>query len=241
MFCPRIFAAISRPSGPMASRSIIIPLVRSVRQLSVRATEYNKWPTPPDTLTDSLWALGLANLAAMRKYDQLVGERAEHAGLANRPLDSWRAILAVALWLQEAHQCDGVFDRLLQLAVAYQSELPNLEVNHELRLLVTGLRDLHDSRNRPNVLRFFTEDLADFVNRQAKVDELCSESTEYMSVRSVGRYLNSLRVDKADSRTQRGWRITGERLLEILPVYGVRPAGVPEGTATTSVGGIAES
>ena len=47
---------------------------------------------------DDLWALGLAHLSTLHEYERAVNEKAR---LAGRTLEPWRAILAVALWLED--------------------------------------------------------------------------------------------------------------------------------------------
>ena len=63
--------------------------------------------------------MALANLPGLRKRDE---EAAHRARLTGRDLEPWRAILAVAFWLQEEHGITGLYERIEELSVAYQTE-----------------------------------------------------------------------------------------------------------------------
>jgi len=91
-----------------------------------------------------------------------MSERGENARMATAPatamllgrdLEPWRAILAVALWLQELQGVAGVFDRLLKLSQSYQDERPNLEYANTTRLAIIALVDLWAERGTPPLLR----------------------------------------------------------------------------------------
>jgi hypothetical protein len=101
-FCTRTFSAIRLPDSVLGSRSIIVPLVRSNdRERATRnPLDYASWPCDRRQLLDDLWAMGVRHVAEMRRWDQ---EAAARSSLAGRALDIWRSILAVSLWLQEAH------------------------------------------------------------------------------------------------------------------------------------------
>lgn len=98
-FCPRLFSAISLPDPVLASRSIIIPLVRTPDRFRANADvlEYALWPHDRRKLIDCLWALSLTNLAELPRYETFVNEKAR---LTGRTLEPWRAVLAVAGWLK---------------------------------------------------------------------------------------------------------------------------------------------
>jgi len=97
-FCPRLFSAIRLPDPVLASRTIVIPLVRSADPHKANADpcDLDTWPCDRRRLIDDLWALGLQSLPRLRHYDS---EAVSRARLAGRNLEPWRAILAVALWL----------------------------------------------------------------------------------------------------------------------------------------------
>jgi len=124
-YCPRLFSAINVPDAVLASRSIVVPLVRTIDRGRANSDplEYGRWPHDRKKLLADLWALGLACLPDLPAYDERVGAE---CALMGRTLEPWRAILAVALWLQERGAA-GLFDRLHTLAQSYQSERRELE------------------------------------------------------------------------------------------------------------------
>jgi hypothetical protein len=100
----------------LGSRSIVVPLVRSGDHARTKACVLDQagWPCERRRLVDDLWALGLANLPLLPAHDK---EAAAAARLAGRDLEPWRAVLAVAHWLQERHGAEGLFARLERLSV----------------------------------------------------------------------------------------------------------------------------
>ena len=108
-FCPKLFSAIRLPDDVLGSRTITIPLVRSIDDHRAKAEplDHELWPHDRTALVDDLWALALANLATLRKFD---GKAAQEARLSGRNLEPWRAILAVASWL-DSHDAAGELQR----------------------------------------------------------------------------------------------------------------------------------
>ena len=108
-FCPRLFSAIRLPDSVLASRSIVIPLVRTPDRYRANADplDHDAWPHDRRQLIDDLWALSLAHLPELRSYERSVNRRAR---LAGRTLEPWRAILAVALWI-DARDVPGRLQR----------------------------------------------------------------------------------------------------------------------------------
>jgi hypothetical protein len=101
--------------------------------------DYATWPCDRRRLVDELWALGLANLPALPAHD-IAAARA--ARLAGRNLEPWRAVLAVAHWLQEEHGVRELFTRLEQLSQDYQKEREDFDRNNPARLLALALLEL---------------------------------------------------------------------------------------------------
>ena len=109
-FCPRLFSAIRIPDPVLASRTIVIPLIRTPDRCRGNADplNYALWPHGREHLVDALWALGLAHLREMGPHAERV---AEDAALSGRNLEPWQGILAVASWL-EAHGVSGMFQKM---------------------------------------------------------------------------------------------------------------------------------
>ena len=138
-FCPRLFSAIEIPDPVLASRTIVVPLVRTIDKKKGNSTpvDYTQWPTDRQSLIDDLWALALANLPDIAQYER---EVCQLARLEARNLEPWRGILTIARWLdakglpKEQGKDDqgndvqlSLYDRLESLSWRYQTERPDLE------------------------------------------------------------------------------------------------------------------
>jgi hypothetical protein len=132
-FCPRLFSAIHLPDSVLASRSIVVPLIRTPDPYRANADplDYTIWPHDRGKLKDDLWAMALANLPEMPAYVAQINRVAQ---LSGRNLEPWRPILAVARWLEDTG-VDGIFARMEALSHAYQTERPDLE-SADLQVLV---------------------------------------------------------------------------------------------------------
>ena len=77
-YCPRLFSATRLPDEILASRTIVVPLIRTTDRYRANADplEYRLWPHDRRELIDDLWALALAHLAGLPRYEALVNERA---------------------------------------------------------------------------------------------------------------------------------------------------------------------
>ena len=115
-FCPRLFTAIRLPDPVLASRTIIIPLVRTtdVRKANSEPLDYGQWPCNQRQLLDDLWAVALANLSSMPAHEAAVNA---DAPLFGRTLEPWRALLADAHWLDGLGE-EGLYSRMVGLAKA---------------------------------------------------------------------------------------------------------------------------
>lgn len=145
-YCPRLFSAINVPDAVLASRSIVVPLVRTIDRAKANSDplEYGRWPHARKQLLADLWALGLASLPDLPAYDERVGAL---GALLGRALEPWRAILAVALWLQERGAA-GLFDRMHTLAQSYQNERRELEQTGIGRFVAQALLQLAGDAER---------------------------------------------------------------------------------------------
>ncbi|NLG84125.1 MAG: hypothetical protein GX493_05875 [Firmicutes bacterium] len=144
-FCPRLFSAIQCPDPVLASRTIMIPLIPSTDKYKTDADPLKpeQWPHDRRKLIDYLWAMGLAYLPAIPAYDT---KAANAARLSGRRLDPWRAILAVAAWLDDLgmEKRDGrtLFERMEALSWAYQTERYDIESANLTVLTVKALVSL---------------------------------------------------------------------------------------------------
>lgn len=245
-FCPRLFSAIRLPDPVLGSRTIVIPLVRTANREKANADplDHELWPHDRRQLLDDLWALGLAHLVAMRQYDRQAARRAR---LSGRNLEPWRAILAVALWLEE-RGVDGLFGRMEALSVAYQEERPELETSDVTVLVLRALRecardasdacDASDASSETPTFYTTSREVREAFDRfaeQSEVDIAWMGEADKRTMR-VGRLLGTLRFEKARTGDQRRWLIHGERLEQLLVSYGlVTLPSAPLGASVTSV------
>ncbi len=161
-YCPRLFSAIHLPDSVLASRTIIIPLIRTDEREKANSDplDYELWPCDRRTLIDSLWALGLAYLPELREHERFVSQ---HARLSGRNLQPWKAILATAHWLDtkdtqrrlqreflrehdqgiEQRLVGGLYDRLEELSYRYaMNEVPEAQSGDMTQLVLRGLCQL---------------------------------------------------------------------------------------------------
>ena len=165
----------------------------------------------------------------MRNYVKLVGDLAT---LHGRLLEPWRAILAVARWLEEEHGQTGLFDRMNGLSVEYQRERADLEANDPTRVLILALHEMVAAAGTES-LTFAPGHLADHMQRVALSEDLVELGQTFMSPPAAGKLLSSLRFQKAQ-RTSRKKRWTAKMsdLHRLAESYGV---DLPEsGTPGTS-------
>ena len=226
-FCPRLFSAIRLPDNVLASRSIVVPLIRTPDAYRANADplDYAAWPHDRDTLKDALWTLALANLPKMPAYGAQVNQAAQ---LTGRALEPWRPILAVARWLEESG-VDGLSTRMQKLSAAYQEERPDLE-SADLQVLVIKAL-CHYANNAVRAInkegcRYFvctTVNIKDVVVRVATDDDVDID-TSLISTRRVGRVFGRMRFkpeQRPGGKGARQWCIYDAELDRWAKAYGM--------------------
>jgi len=193
-YCPRLFTAINLPDPVLASRTIVIPLVRAAdaQKANSEVLDYAQWPHDRRTLLDDLWALALANLPALPAHDDAVGG---DAPLMGRNLEPWRALLAVAHWLDNLGEA-GLYQRMVTLAESYQTERAELETIDLTKLVIRAMIELlapaaPAAPTAPLILG--ASEIADKVNSIVKDEDLTSI---IVSPQRVGNILSALRLEK---------------------------------------------
>src|SRR5262245_37539492 len=123
------------PDAVLASRTITIPLIRSgdKKRSNADPKEYDLWPHDRQTLIDDLWALTVTHLPALSAYERQVNDESD---LTGRNLEPWRAILAVAFWLED-FGVKGLSKRMGALSVGYQAERADFENDDLTRLIIS--------------------------------------------------------------------------------------------------------
>ena len=158
-FCPRCFSAIRLPDAVLASRTIVVPLIRTANRAKGNADvkDWAVWPHDCERLIDDLWAVGLRHLSALRAFEAVANRE---SALVGRNLEPWRAILAVARWLDELG-AEGLWGRMDRLSLAYQAERPELETSDITVLVLKALRRLARKQLQDEARRDHGADSAD--------------------------------------------------------------------------------
>ena len=214
-FCPRLFSAIRLPDPVLASRAVVVPLVRTADRERANADplDFAAWPHERQALVDDLWALALAHLPALPAID---AQAAARARLTGRLLQPWRAVLGVALWL-EPFGLAGLHGRLEQLALAYQAERSELEADDLTSVVVKVLMYLYQQSARRSLLPGPLEDCHVRMSEiLPAVEALLSQSGQAsykVAVQRVGFVLRKLRVgrDRVNGKEAREWVVTRDR------------------------------
>ena len=234
-FSFRLFSAIHLPDNVLASRSIIVPLIRTPDRFRANADplDYSLWPHDRRKLVDDLWLLSLAHLSELLDCEAFVNQEAR---LTGRNLEPWRAILAVAKWLDD-YGSEGLWKQMEQLAMNYQRERPNLEMSDLTGLVIRAMGVLIGQELRADdagrvsgvngvsgIKRAYslsTKSITDTAKKIVEDEEMDMEA-EHVTSRRVGRTLGKMRVAKADQPggKQRGWAITLGELERRCISYG---------------------
>ena len=142
-FSFRLFSATQMPDPILASRTIVVPLIRSNdrNRTNISSEDPDAWPHDRQKLIDDLWLLALAHMPKLKECEAAINASST---LTGRNLEPWRALLAVANWLSEITNYElritneegrsefvtrnsTLVTRMMALSVAYQQERPNVE------------------------------------------------------------------------------------------------------------------
>jgi hypothetical protein len=227
-FCPRLFSAIRLPDDVLASRTIIIPLIRTPDPYRANADHavYTLWPFPREDVLGELWALALTYTTKLAAYEaRTVGQ----AALNGRVLEPWRAVLAVALWLEDFGM-EKLWTRMHDLAIAYQEERTDLEASDLTALLIRAL--LHYSISSVSSINVETPEETELTFTTSSITEHAQEiatdqeigiNPDTISSRRVGRTLSKLRLQekpRKGSGGKRQWQCTKGFLRRLFVSYG---------------------
>jgi hypothetical protein len=229
-YCPRGFTAIRLPSGPLETRCIVLPFLKTAdpQRGNRDPADEKRWPIPRRQLIDHLWMLAITLLP---EAEQVWNEISLEQDLIGRSFEPWKAVLTVARLL-ERHGDDKLEERMRALMYSYQSQKQGFiaadQITFILRAVLDLVRDVHDVRDIVTLLgerskEFFpfrTADLVKRVTMLADVDDVKLDFGESPS-RMIGQTLKKLRFTKDDTRTSRGWKITGAGLTLLVRGYGV--------------------
>lgn len=206
-YCARAYSAIRLPDAVLASRTITIPLIRSGNREKANADplEYDLWPHDRQTLIDDLWGLALTHLPDLARYERRVNKESE---LTGRNLEPWRAILAVALWLDE-NGVTGLSRRMQKLSLGYQSERAEFESSDLTRLVVSAVSAIFAVSAVLSETPLSTQQITEKAKELAE-DSESGIDPETINSKRVGWILKRLRLEKAgreEGKKGRKWLV----------------------------------
>jgi len=222
-FCPRLFSAIRLPDPVLASRTVVVPLVRTADRERANADplDFAAWPVARQGLVDDLWALALAGLPALPAFDAAAGG----SRLVGRPLQPWRAVLGVALWLEQWGVA-GLHGRLEQLALGYQGERPELEADDLTTMVVKVLMYQFQQYARRSMLPEPLEEVSiqmhEILPMVTALTRDNGEGGRGLTPQRIGFVLNKLRVrrGRVNGNEGRVWVVTREEVERWARSYG---------------------
>lgn len=226
-FCARLFSAIRTPDPVLSSRTIIVPLIRTPDRDRANSDplEYDLWPHDRRKMQDDLWALGLAHLPELPAYERAVNQKSR---LRGRSLEPWRAVLAVAMWLDD-NGVKGISKRMEQLAWNYnqeeQASLQSGDLNIlTIRALIACAISANNAKSANNNEWFFpTSQVTDAVIEIIESEEIDINSNGITS-KKVGKILSQLRLEpkRPSGEKPRGWVITRNELERLCRSYSIQ-------------------
>ncbi len=228
-FSPKIFTATSAPEKILASRSIVIPMVRAAApKANADPSDHRKWPIDRQDLVDRLWAVALTHRSAVAAHVDAVDQAAP---LMGRDLEPWRPVLSMARFISATARAAGdsdlvgLYDRLEAVAKKYPEERADLQQEDDTQLIVRALVECFSAQVRlggdaaPDAP---FAPLASVVHPDFQVKVLTSSVTERMhelatqagmaldggpkftNEKRVGRILSSLRLREGPKSSGKG-------------------------------------
>jgi Domain of unknown function (DUF3854) len=243
-FAPRAFTAINLPDPVLASRSIVIPLVRTsdAQRGNADPAGVARWPCDQAQLQDDLWAMALHLLPeAERVWAELDNE----TSLIGREFEPWRATIAVARLL-DRHGVTGLEADMRRVMAAYQAEKGDLLASDRTIAVVRAIvayaesaSDIKDVLDVSDIMdmtvTFTAQHIADAVKTLADDDD---GDLEWATSRRVGRILSRLRINqnRDSTRTRSRERVmTVSDICALARAYGLPPMSIMSETSLMSI------
>lgn len=210
-YCPRFFSAMRLPDKTLASRTVIVPLVRTddSDRSDLDPQDDDEWPYPPQELRDSLWNVGLFQQRRARELFRRIGSTGSVTGRALQP---WRWLLATAKLIEEAGE-EGVYDVILDLAERYQDERQDLESPDRTVVVIKALGQVLGPAEAVEVT---ASDIATQANIIAWDEGLAGYGEEYITAKECGGILNQVRVPKGERQSSQRPRIVRREQVDRL-------------------------
>jgi hypothetical protein len=216
-YCPRIFSTIQKPDATLSSRALIIPVVRTAERSKGNADPLDdaQWPCSRQRLIDDLWSTALTYLPAMPAFDKLIGERSK---LIGRDLQPWRAILAVAAWL-DSLGVSSLWGKIESLAAGtYQEERIDLEKVDINRIAFLALGEYVAHAPTKTEWLFSSQAIVDIMHRMIDEEEL-EINKETINPQMLGHRFKKMRFSKDLSPRPRLWKISRNALQTMFVAY----------------------
>ena len=239
-FCSRGFTAIRLPDPVLASRSLVIPLVRTAdpRRGNADPADFKRWPCNQAELQDDLWALALWLLP---EAERIWAELDTETDAVGRVLEPWRALLAVARLL-DRHGVGDVEANVRSVMTAYRAEGPTLLeadrtvlVIRALLILASENGDVSDVNDVSDINKGTVTFAASQVVEQLKAMAEGNDALdmEWATPRRVGRILSRLRLPEDRTGKARTRQVTRDRLCGLARAYGVLTSPPTSGAPPT--------
>jgi hypothetical protein len=243
-FCPRGFTSIDLPNPVLASRSIRMPLVRTIDEAKRNVDpESSRWPCDRGALQDDLWSMAVDLQAEMA---DIWSEFDDEPELGGRAFEPWRSILSVAR-LFERHGVTDLEERLRGVMRSYQEEREDQNVNDRstqvlkaiiYRALPTDqkaggdtsdasdasdtmlkvfLKEISQISEEPRV-RVISGHIADSIKLMAEQE---GWDVEWVSSTKVGRQLTSLRFKTDRKNKERTRTMHSAVFVDLCQAYGL--------------------
>jgi len=216
-YCPRIFSTIQKPDPTLSSRALIIPVVRTAQRSKGNADPLDdtQWPCGRQKLIDDLWAMSVSNLVDMPTFDKLVGEKSK---LIGRDLQPWRAILAVAAWL-DSMGVSSLWGKIEALAAGtYQDERVDLERVDINRIAMCALGEYVSRMPSRTEWSFSTQNIVDIMHRLID-DEEIELDKDMIKTQMLGHRFKKMRLSKDENQRPRLWKISRHALYTMFSAY----------------------
>lgn len=218
-YCPRIFSTIQKPDATLSSRAIVIPVVRTASRLKGNSDPLDnaQWPCDRKKLIDDLWSTALEHLAEMPTFDKLIGDKSE---LIGRDLQPWRAILAVAAWLEKLG-VEGIWKRTEALASgAYQTERVDLEKVDINRIAIRAVGEFIKNKPTERQWTFPTQTIVDLMKSIINEDEIEIDQG-IINSQMLGHRFHKMRFLKAERKPKksREWKINRQEAITLFAAY----------------------
>lgn len=194
-YCPKAFSAIKLPDDVLGSRSIIIPLIRSIDLEKSNRDPMNTrlWPCNQTKLKDDLWLLALLHLKeTVEISNELNGEDV----LCGREYEKWKGILMIARLL-ERHGLSGFEAEVREIMGLYfKDEVSTITENELIPLIIEELDEMLKNEGKDKTeFEFSVKDLASKLTIKAREQGILSDEKGYY-VGTIGKLLTSLRIPR---------------------------------------------